>query len=90
VLTEIRGVFSLFPQYVDRGEGMCCSQTSVSKPGCSCFGTGSGRNHKEKSARCMVSFTTPTRSLLNAYRSASLRSFIENPSSVLAASYFLL
>ncbi len=29
-LREIRGVFSLLPQYVDREAGMCCSQTSGS------------------------------------------------------------
>jgi hypothetical protein len=50
----------------------------------------SGRSHSETWAGCIVSLTTPTRSLLNASRSVSSRSFIENSSSVLAASYFLL
>src|SRR5215203_4533439 len=53
------------------------------------FRAGSECNHTETCAGCIVSFTTPTRSSLNAFRSVSSRSFIVNPSSVLAASYFL-
>jgi hypothetical protein len=55
-----------------------------------CLDTVSRLNHKEMWAGCIVSLTTPTRSSLNASRSVSSRSYIENPSSVLAASYFLL
>src|SRR5215218_5237837 len=49
-----------------------------------------GPNHSETWAGRIVSLTTPTKSSRNASRSVSSRSFIENPSSVLAASYFLL
>jgi hypothetical protein len=45
---------------------------------------------RRRGLACIVSATTPIRSPLNACRSVSSRSFIENSSSVLAASYFLL
>ena len=49
----------------------------------------SGRNHKETCAGCIVSLTTPTRSLLSAFRSVSSLSLVEKASRVFAASYFL-
>jgi hypothetical protein len=54
-----------------------------------CFWAVSGRSHKETWAGCIVSFTTPTRSLLKASRSVSSLSLAEKPSRVLAASYLL-
>ena len=56
---------------------------------CRSFEAVSGRNHTETRAGCIVSLTTPTRSPLNASRFVSSRSFIENPSRVFLASYFL-
>src|SRR5215204_4976390 len=53
------------------------------------FRAGSGCNHSETWAGCIVSLTTPTKSSLSAFRSVSSRSFIENASSVLAASYLV-
>src|SRR5215210_6676817 len=53
------------------------------------FRAGSGCNHSETWAGCIVCLTTLTKSSLSAFRSVSSRSFIENPSSVLAASYLL-
>src|SRR5918994_7946479 len=50
----------------------------------------SDRSHSETWVGCIVSVTTSTRSPLNASRSVSSRSFIENPSSVFVASYLLL
>src|SRR5215212_7536565 len=54
------------------------------------FRAGSGCNHKETWAGCIVSLTTPTRSSLRASRSVSSLSAAEKASRVLAASYFLL
>ena len=53
------------------------------------LGGGSGRCHSETWAGCIVSLTTPTRSLFRASRSVSSRSSIENPSRVILASYLL-
>src|SRR5215208_7346211 len=53
------------------------------------FCAGSGRNHKETCAGCIVSLTTPTSSLFSACRSVSSLSFAEKASSVFLASYFL-
>jgi hypothetical protein len=49
----------------------------------------SGRNHSETWAGCIVSLTTPTRSLFSASRSVSSLSLVEKASRVFAASYFL-
>src|SRR5215213_2885451 len=54
------------------------------------FRAGSGCNHSETWAGCIVSLTTPTRSSLRASRSVSSLSAAEKASRVLAASYFLL
>jgi hypothetical protein len=81
----MRGVFSLPPQYVDRGASRCCSQTSGSYSACSPFGAVAGRNHTDTCAGCIVSLTTPTRSLLRASRSVSLRSLAEKASRVFLA-----
>ena len=53
------------------------------------FRAGSGCNHSEACAGCIVSFTTPTRSSLNASRSVSSRNWAEKVSMVFTASYFL-
>src|SRR5215203_3751056 len=53
------------------------------------FGAGSGCNHSEAWAGCIVSLTTPTRSSLNASRSVSLRNLAEKSSRVFLASYLL-
>jgi hypothetical protein len=51
---------------------------------------GSGRNHKETWAGCIVSPTTAFRSPLKVSRSVASLSFAEKASSVFEASYFLL
>src|SRR5215207_10944450 len=53
------------------------------------FGAGSGCNHSEAWAGCIVSLTTPTRWSLNASRSVSLRNLAEKSSRVFLASYLL-
>jgi len=53
------------------------------------FRAGSGCNHSEACAGCIVSLTTLTRSSLKALRSVSLRSFAEESSSVFLALYYL-
>ena len=68
---------------------MCCSQTSGSYSACSPFGAVAERNHRDTWAGCMVSLTTPTKSLLRATRSVSSLSLAEKSSSVFLASYFL-
>src|SRR5918992_3791714 len=77
------------PQYVDRGASMFCGRTSGSYSVCPPFGAVSGRNHTDTWAGCIVSFTTPTKSLLRASRSVSSRSVAEKASKVFLASYFL-
>src|SRR5829696_3812894 len=69
--------------------GTYSSWTIYSYSACSPFRAVSERNHKETCAGCIVSLTTPTKSLLRASRSVSSRSFAENASSVFLASYFL-
>src|SRR5215217_2132542 len=54
------------------------------------FRAGSGGNHTETCAGCIVSLTTLAKSWLKASRSVSSRSLAEKASSVLVASYFLL
>ncbi len=54
------------------------------------FGALSERSHKETWAGCIVSLTTPTKSLLRASRSVSFFNLVENDSRVFLASYFLL
>ena len=49
-----------------------------------------GLSHKETWAGCIVSITTPTRSLFNSCRSVLSLSLEENSSRVFLASYFLL
>ena len=68
---------------------MCCSETSGSYSACSPFGAVAERNHKETWAGCIVSLTTPTRSLLRASRSVSSLAWHEKASSVFLASYLL-
>jgi hypothetical protein len=86
---ELRGDSSLPSQYVDREAGMCCGQTSGSYSACSPFGAVAGRNHTDTCAGCMVSFTTPNKSLLRDCRSVSFFNLVEKASRVFLASYFL-
>jgi hypothetical protein len=68
---------------------MCCSQTSGYYFACSPFGAVAGRNHTDTCAGCIVSFTTPSRSILRASRSVSFFNLVEKASRVFLASYFL-
>src|SRR5215208_4639227 len=56
---------------------------------CCSFEAVSGRSHSETWAGCIVSFTTPTTSLLRACRSVSSLSLTEKPSRLFLASYLL-
>src|SRR5829696_8543217 len=52
--------------------------------------SGSGRNHSETWAGCIVSLTTPTSSAFSASKSVSSLSLADKASRVFLASYFLL
>ena len=70
------------------GMGEALSETIYSWTSLPLVG-GSGRNHKETWAGCIVSLTTSSKSSLKGSRSVPSRSLAEKASRVLAALYFL-